>query len=1009
MPTTTYNWPGANGAAWPATWIATINTGATAFADTQSGEGRLSTNLTLGGGFNDWIDERTTETYQKFDTGAIPCRFGTEGLLSIAYHINNGWSGTYPQDGWVLDLSVLAKTAVLRSVVAAFATTRATFSAGSLSAIGIGVQFYVRIRVVANGANFDHKVKLWYTSAASEPGGVGSDTNWTVTVLNSSDVPAAGNFGLALNQDGTNQNDTIFFGAFTITSFDTVQVSGASSGKTTTVGTPRIRLQMSGASVGRTTVTANKFRTFPRNQISAAENGKTTTNLSAIVARRRLSGASLGKTATPSQYLSGFDLIETLTDDFNDNTYDAAKWNKTAGAVETGGQLVITPVSNSGTYEVYASVANYDLQNSAIYVKVVQTAESAGGAGSVYTGFHLYPRTGDSTLDIDVIKAAGSSTGNLRIRLKNNGVYDPTIITIPYDPTQHIWWRVRYAGPNSIVIETSPSGTVWTTQVTYNPTWEVYAVVALFGAASAGGAATGLTPAIFEDVNIPEFYVPVNGASLGKTITSSPTLNVRQRFSGVSLGKTTVTADKFRTFPRNQVVGASLGKTVTSSPLSGARRKFSGASVGSTTTAIDHFNLRSRLVGASAGKTTTALVRIAVRQKLLGKSAGRTYTFLSFAVAPAPIFIAYTRSQIVDQLKGDSRRLRFRYELLDADNNFKYELSNAKEEGTIISASVAHSSLADIKRTAKFKIKDLGYGIDFLNDRIRPIVDVLMPNGLWVPLSQGVFLLSSPTRSSDGEIVYREIEAYDQGVVLNEDKFEGRFTAAKDAVVFDLILDVLESSGIDPATAIIERTTDYTMPTTREWDPGTKKLTVINNLLDIINFKSLYFEDVSPVLAPYIAPSNRSANHQYKNDDKSVLFPDFSQELDLFSVPNKWVSVVSQPDRPVLISSYTNSNGNSPTSTVNRRRTIVDARTDSDAIDQATLDAQVKRIAFQASQVYEHITFQTALMPVHGHDDIIEIGYTPLGIADKFSETSWETDLRIGAQMKHTVRKVVPV
>jgi hypothetical protein len=201
-----------------------------------------------------------------------------------------------------------------------------------------------------------------------------------------------------------------------------------------------------------------------------------------------------------------------------------------------------------------------------------------------------------------------------------------------------------------------------------------------------------------------------------------------------------------------------------------------------------------------------------------------------------------------------------------------------------------------------------------------------------------------------------------------------------------------------------------TLPSVMEWEPGTPKLTIINDLLGSINYESAsYDEDGLFVGRPYITPQNRTSQFGYATDSESVISGDVGQTMDLFAVPNKWVVVVSEPDRPAIVGTYVNDDPLSPTSTVARGRTIVDFRTEQNAPDQATLDAQAERLAFEASQVYEVIEFNTAIMPIHQNMDVYDLTIDGLEIASKYAEQSWKMTLSNGATMTHRVRKVVSV
>lgn len=368
---------------------------------------------------------------------------------------------------------------------------------------------------------------------------------------------------------------------------------------------------------------------------------------------------------------------------------------------------------------------------------------------------------------------------------------------------------------------------------------------------------------------------------------------------------------------------------------------------------------------------------------------------------------SYTAAQTRAALLSSIRKVDFRYELLDSSNNVKSDISSYfRQDGN----EVRQNSLADIKRTAKFTVLDTA-PINWLSDRVKPYMRLLMSDGNYAEWAQGVFLLSSPQRTADpfGQIV-REVDAYDQLQILRDDVVTDRYTVAAGVNYIsgaNAVQALLTSAGI---TSYSLDPTASTLPAALDWDPGTTKLKIINDLLNAINYGSLWFDQAGVAQAhPYVLPSARATEFTYSDDSQSVIAPNVQDVLDLFGVPNKWVAVVSEADRPVLTSSYTNSNPLSPTSTVSRGRTIVDFRTDISAADQTTLDAAVSRLAALASQVYEQVQFSTALMPMHGDSDALAFNFSELGISKTYIETEWILPLKAGALMTHTMRRVVPV
>jgi len=364
----------------------------------------------------------------------------------------------------------------------------------------------------------------------------------------------------------------------------------------------------------------------------------------------------------------------------------------------------------------------------------------------------------------------------------------------------------------------------------------------------------------------------------------------------------------------------------------------------------------------------------------------------------------HTEAEILDALHAvsGSRMLTFRYDLLDSDNTYLQALDGLVEQG-----KVSQDWLADVKRKATFTIRDTGV-INYLSDRIKPWVRLhLPPYGTddWVEWPQGVFLLSSPKRSDDAAgTVTRQVDAYDQLQVLLDDKVSVRYTVTAGTVYTTEVATLLSSftSNITPSAA--------TVPADLEWDPGTTKLKIINELLGAVNYESLSFDENGvAIVRPYTSPTERAAEYTYADNQIGVIVPGVDQMLDLFGVANQWTLVVSEPDQDPISSTYTNNDPGSPLSTVNRGRTIVDFRDQQKAADQATLDDLAARLAFEASQVYEALEFTSALMPIHSGNDILRFEYSRFAVAAKYAEQSWVMDLAAGATMKHRIRRVVNV
>ena len=212
----------------------------------------------------------------------------------------------------------------------------------------------------------------------------------------------------------------------------------------------------------------------------------------------------------------------------------------------------------------------------------------------------------------------------------------------------------------------------------------------------------------------------------------------------------------------------------------------------------------------------------------------------------------------------------------------------------------------------------------------------------------------------------------------------------------------LTGTNLSPSTAFLKASKDY--------DPGTTKLAIMNDLLNTIGYESLSYTDMGdPVIKPYVNPNSRPAEYVYADDHTSVMMPAASDSFDIYGVPNQFVYVASNPDQTLYTATYTNSNPLSPSSTVSRGRTIVHYELENDAPDLLTLQTRALNAMVAASQVYDEFTFTTAIMPFHSNNDVMGIAFSVLKLFDKYSEVNWSFDCKDGATMKHVVRRQVQV
>ena len=402
-----------------------------------------------------------------------------------------------------------------------------------------------------------------------------------------------------------------------------------------------------------------------------------------------------------------------------------------------------------------------------------------------------------------------------------------------------------------------------------------------------------------------------------------------------------------------------------------------------------------------------------------------TFPGLADPVLPQPT--QYTYEDAVAQLQTNGNTVRFSYERLNQYNSSLGFLSNV-----IVGGSVNYDYLANIKRTGQLNLLDVTDPalFDFVNDRIRPYMGVKMPDASWLDFPLGVFLLSTPTRHYDAGLVTRTCDIYDQTQVLIDSvptniSLYGGYYLAAGTLYTDAISDLLVGAGIANASVT---PSDLALPTDRIWKKPNPKITsklinndtvwqqgasvaqIIQDLLTAINYGSVWFDSYGAAQCnPYISPDQDNIDHIYATDSNSIIAPMVEQTLDWFSIPNVIVLAVSQPDRPILVSKFVNSDPNSPVSTVRRGRRVVKFDNSMDVATQAELDALAHQAAVSAANVYETLSYSTMPMPNHGERDGILFTHNGLGVSARYTEHKWGLTLSAGSMMTHEMRRVVNI
>lgn len=155
------------------------------------------------------------------------------------------------------------------------------------------------------------------------------------------------------------------------------------------------------------------------------------------------------------------DLMETLTDNFNDNSVDSGKWTQTvnggAALTETNNQLEtdLPSSADSGDYAELGSLDEYNLEDSYMHIMTVETPNPATAANAYMFAYQ------DTDNWVRFVLEAGTLYFQRR-----DGASQATVDTVTFNATTHKWWRIREAS-GTIYFETSPDNDTWTQRASY--------------------------------------------------------------------------------------------------------------------------------------------------------------------------------------------------------------------------------------------------------------------------------------------------------------------------------------------------------------------------------------------------------------------------------------------------------------------------------------------------------------------------------------------------------------
>ena len=349
----------------------------------------------------------------------------------------------------------------------------------------------------------------------------------------------------------------------------------------------------------------------------------------------------------------------------------------------------------------------------------------------------------------------------------------------------------------------------------------------------------------------------------------------------------------------------------------------------------------------------------------------------------------------MNNYKTGSRKLSYQVDILDGEIK-KGELKVTK--ASVSMSAEINSSDADVKYAAPITVHDSPlmdwnknhFKIWLFDDGAKSSLGVFSPQSIQNVTETGSTLLN--------------VTGYDLSVLAKNDCITSRLSLTQGTLYLDQVQSLLISCGI---TKIIADTSTATLQSTRDdWDIGTTKLKIINQLLSEMSFRSLEVDKTgTALLKRYEPPSVSNITHTYKPGQASIVESDTTTDSNLFEIPNIWIATISNPDIATPLKAvFINDNPLSKTSTVYTGQNKVKVLSFDNIATQEDLQNAVNRKAFEDMQGVETTQFKTAVVSDHGVNDTVALQLPQYsGI---LVETAWEIDLD-AMTMTHTGKKAV--
>lgn len=267
----------------------------------------------------------------------------------------------------------------------------------------------------------------------------------------------------------------------------------------------------------------------------------------------------------------------------------------------------------------------------------------------------------------------------------------------------------------------------------------------------------------------------------------------------------------------------------------------------------------------------------------------------------------------------------------------------------------------------------------------------------------GIFMVGTLNKMVTKAGIENEIEAYDRSYILQQTKLESRLFYDSGTGYGTIVGSIVSGHGFH---FVLDKTDDI-LQSSREWDIGTSELDIINELLDEINFRHIWFDNNGVAhMSKKTDPDFSKISAEYNIDNlKSIpMLSDMGIETDIFDIPNVIMAICDNPDyEESMIATAENINPYSSVSIPNRGRRIVEIFNLDNVASQEILQSFAVALMNAYSSYSESVSIQTIKNnPVNPGDTVSLIHPALEGL---FIESGWSMSLSKDGLMSHTLKR----